>query len=489
MGLLARFTLSVALILPTTLALAGPCRVSLSSSKMTVDNVPDGLLLAAIVPSVNERGVAKLDAGNAIADCRGQRTTSFWPDESPARTPGTATIGGRQKLRDGRLAVWVVTDRVRAKPATYRNGFLAFVRIANAELVVDAVGVWGKDEDAKLSLREGPFGPRSWLEPYGHNRTSGLRDAVEQNVWLTDDAGKLTSAGGLIVEARDEDTAANGPHWKMELTATIVPDDKVKLVDHITWTLVGGAKPEVQHTIVTHVYTIEGDKLVEVAPVARRTPPRTLPQPPRGASETLRLPIVAGELELVYDSSTITATELAAAVELSPWGLPDGHAPYSIERCLPQDNRYVDCGSRDIDAPGYLTNGEINMQRNQAALDQVRAQKVVPAMQPALDWKIRSMTFYIALEEHRLAFLRTHDPTILRRPIEGVDPMKSCATAVQKILDLPYGKEQSQALRIDWQSCMNAATGDRFSAVPKEPWLNLLKTTRTTETLRRTNAD
>lgn len=487
MGLLARFALFVVLHLPT-FAMAAPCRVAIPKPKVTLDNISDALLLSAIVPSIDEHGVAKLDDGNAIADCRGQRTTSFWPDDAPQRKPGTVTIGGRQKLRDGRLAVWVVSDRVRAKPTTYRNGFLAFVRLANHELVVDAVGVWGKDEDAKLTLREGPFGPRSWVEPYGHSRTLGLSDAVQLNVWLTDDAGKLTSAGGLVVEARDEDTAATGPHWRMELTATIVPGEKVKVIDHIVWTLMGGDKPEVERTTVTHLYALDGDKLVEVAP-APRTPPRTLPQALRGKSETLRLSIVAGELELVFDPNKISERELTAAVELSPWGLPDGHAPYSIERCLPQDNRYVDCGSRDIDAPGYLTNGEINMQRNQAALEQARATKVPALMQPALEWKLRSMTFYIALEEHRLAFLRTHDPTILRRPIEGVDPMKSCAEPVRKVIDLPYGKEQSRALRVDWQNCMNAATGDRFTAVPKEPWLNLLKATGTTETLHRTNED
>lgn len=487
MGLLSRLALVVALLLPT-FAMAAPCRVAITKPKVTLDNVSDALLLAAIVPSVDDHGVARLDSGNAIADCRGQRTTSFWPDESPRRKPGSMLIGGRQKLPGPRLAVWVVTDRVRAKPVTYRNGFLAIVRLAGNELIADAVGVWGKGDDAELALTEGPFGPHSWLEPFGHSLTSGLSDVVYHNLWVADDAGTLTSAGAFVVEAHDEDTHASGPHWRMELTATIVPGNKVKVIDQITWTLIGGDKPEVQHTTVTHLYALNGGKLVEVEP-SPRTPPRALPQAIRATAQTLRLPVVAGELELVFDPRKISEAELTAAVDLSPWGLPDGHAPYSIERCLPQDNRYVDCGSRDIDAPGYLTNGEINMQRNQAALEQARATKVVPAMQPALDWKIRSMTFYIALEEHRLAFLRTHDPTILRRPIEGIDPMKSCAAVVKKVIELPYGKEQSQALRVDWQNCMNAATGDRFTAVPKEPWQNLLKTTGTTETLRRTNAD
>lgn len=185
---------------------------------------------------------------------------------------------------------------------------------------------------------------------------------------------------------------------------------------------------------------------------------------------TLRLPVPGGEQRLTYDPQKVGDSELTFAASLSPRAMPSGLAPHALERCLPHDARYQDCGSRDIEAPAYLSNGEVNVRLNQQELDRLAALKVAPELQPALAWLRRSVSFYAQLEEHRLAFLRSHDPTILALPIEGIEPSKVCAPALAKVRTLDYGKAQSLALRLDWHGCMSEAFSARHGEIPAAPW-------------------
>jgi hypothetical protein len=206
-------------------------------------------------------------------------------------------------------------------------------------------------------------------------------------------------------------------------------------------------------------------------------------------TKVLRLPVPGGEQLLSYDPNRISEADLTFAASLSPRAMPQGVAPHSLERCLPHDARYHDCGSRDVEAATYLSNGEVNVRLNQQELDRLGTRKVAPELLPALVWLRRSVAFYADLEEHRLAFLRSHDPTILSTAVDGIEPKKVCASTIAKVRALPYGTEQARILKVEWHDCMSTAFSARHGEVPAAPWEAFLRATGTSESFVKDKGD
>ncbi len=479
--------LGVLLLLVPRLASAEPaCEAPLPAPS------PDGLaklpakvidpaLLRAIVGS-DDKGRAPLrksaDGTATIADCRGHTSAADWGMRK--RKPGVVVVGARQALPDGRLAVWVVSGQQEGAPATTENGFLALVRLDGERLVVDAVGAWQNGVDAKRTLDASLFAPRGFVEPTGHTGTGGGSDSAGRTVWVTNDKGELVSAGGFDVEGYEDDLGTEGPRWAMRWKSTIKPGTPVRLIEQITWTLQDGPAPEEAKQRIERTFTLVGDKLVE-GPSKKRQPPHPADRPAgaspsaAGKAKTLISAVSTGELRLTYDPDKISEATLRAAVELSPHAAPSGLIPRQLEMCVAGDPRYRDCGSRDIEAPHFLSNGEVNLAEGRKELDRV-LQLVVPVeLQPALSWLRRSVAFSLALAERKAQFAKTQVVDVLKLPIEGLDPQATCGKQLGEVERAPDRRARWRVVSFAWHNCMIEASANRLGEFPAAPWHAFLK--------------
>ncbi len=103
--------------------------------------------ITAVIPSYDvKKGMARVEKGK-IKDVFGREAIAKPPrasdgeEEPPAMRPGTVKEHHRVALKDGRLAVWVITE-TEPSAQTSDTGFIAVIHGTDSGYAADATGVW-----------------------------------------------------------------------------------------------------------------------------------------------------------------------------------------------------------------------------------------------------------------------------------------------------------------------------------------------------------
>jgi hypothetical protein len=150
---------SVATVAPPSASVAAPvdagpastCFVDLEDPVASIDKVPSAVIARAIVPSlVTKTMQAKVipsvskDTLPTIADCLGDHADVDWgAHDPPVPPPGKVEVPLRQKLANGREAIWMITDSPVGACESH-DGFVAIVHLEDRRVVADGVGQWSR---------------------------------------------------------------------------------------------------------------------------------------------------------------------------------------------------------------------------------------------------------------------------------------------------------------------------------------------------------
>jgi hypothetical protein len=389
-----------------------------------------------------------------------------------AQKSGDAKEAARQKLPDGRTAIWIVLHQEPSAPADIQSGLLAIVRHDGKAAIIDSVGAWENGADAKHALKPGQIeGGKFFLEPTGHSGTGGGTDSTGMAVWL-DKKGKLSRAGELDVDGFDENMGTDGPHWLVEYKGSISVEDSIHVTEKQTWTLKGSKRKEVLKRVIERFFEIEQDKLKADQP-AERTPPHPADAPSKHV--TVSADASGGTLKLSFETAAISEEVVKQVADLAPEATPDSStvAP-SLEEC-DKSADYKDCGSRDINAPHFFENADVNLRRGRAQIDSIGNRRVPPELELATQWLRQMLMFSVAMQEHRLKFLKSGKLDELKGGYYELQTEKVCAPVLAKLAAEKDPTTRYRLASFEWHNCVNNAWRTLKGDYPKAYWKTFLE--------------
>lgn len=208
-----------------------------------------------------------------------------------------------------------------------------------------------------------------------------------------------------------------------------------------------------------------------------------LPLRAEAARTMLILQALDGEYKLTFDDSKFSVDHMRSLARISPRMSPEFSLSSYLELCIEGDLRYRTCGTREIDAPNFYWNAEVNLKGGQEALDFLRALAYPKELEPVVKYLESEGSFYQCLGQTMLNFLKSWDSGVLRNSCGKIDPSTHCSHSLLEIEGSRSTKVKYDLLKYKWYNCMNSVFRNRIGNYPLQVWENFLRTYGITEEL------
>jgi hypothetical protein len=195
--------------------------------------------------------------------------------------------------------------------------------------------------------------------------------------------------------------------------------------------------------------------------------------PSRISERSLGQLLLFSPYNLADSSALIDHQKIIVAFQETPQRVQKGLIAYSLETCIESDPRYRPCGTRDISAPNFFANAQVNVTRNQQILGTLDRLKVPMELSIVVQQFRRSMVFSSSAERLRLQYLQTSDLRILSRPFANLEPLKICP---KEIANLKQGRtvQRRYELSHEWFNCLNSEWIKLSPPYPRDAWTSFL---------------
>lgn len=204
-----------------------------------------------------------------------------------------------------------------------------------------------------------------------------------------------------------------------------------------------------------------------------------------------------------FDPSKISERQVRELIILSPYVGSDTHAfsrndilagtargngtidksflALPLELCTKDDPAYVPCGQRDIRAPNFLKNAQVNLQKTRNGLAWLQHLSYPEELEPVAEFLQAGLLSSLWVQETRFKYYTSWDEKILKEAHEGLEPALACKEIFEKLASVRTKIEEYGVVRHDWSNCVNHASKNRLGHYPIAAWNSFLKAYGMTE--------
>jgi hypothetical protein len=197
--------------------------------------------------------------------------------------------------------------------------------------------------------------------------------------------------------------------------------------------------------------------------------------PSQISERSLRELLVFSPYALDDSIAQVDNQQIIVGFQETPEKLEKGPIAYSLENCIDSDPRYRPCGTRDILAPNFFVNAQVNVEKNEQVLAALNRLKVPMELSIVLQQFRDSMVFYSAVERLRLEYLQTGDLRILSRPVANLHPLEICHKEIGDLKQAATLQRRYELSKQGWHNCLNSEWMKVSPPYPREAWTSFLR--------------
>ncbi|MFQ5656095.1 MAG: hypothetical protein ACE5G5_00970 [Candidatus Methylomirabilales bacterium] len=189
----------------------------------------------------------------------------------------------------------------------------------------------------------------------------------------------------------------------------------------------------------------------------------------------------SGDYAVTFESSRISEDQMKKLVLISPYlssyykGKTLVFSP-SLELCVDDDPAYLDCGTRNIRAPNFYKNAQVNLKAGRQALQFLEGLEYPEELELVVSYLRRSLSFSLWLEETRYEFYESSNADILKRKWGDIDPLMVCTATLKEIENATSQLQKYNLAKYKWHSCLNNVFRERLGQYPLESWNQFITT-------------
>ena len=192
------------------------------------------------------------------------------------------------------------------------------------------------------------------------------------------------------------------------------------------------------------------------------------------SAATLVIPTAVGEVRLHFDPLEISEERLRELTVLGPYQ-PWPFLPPALNQCISTDPEYRECGSREIDAPNFLYDAEVNLRRGRQTLADIARLEPPSELAPVLAYFQHVIAVFICLHEAELAYYRGDDHALE----VACDEIDATAVCSDLLLEAPLTGMLEARRRLagftTWITCMAPELVRQLGVYPLEAWRDFLR--------------
>lgn len=191
---------------------------------------------------------------------------------------------------------------------------------------------------------------------------------------------------------------------------------------------------------------------------------------------TLSIRALQGEYVLTFDASRVSEARIKRLYRVAPEMYSEIAIPPTLEMCVEGDPEYLPCGTRNLAAPNFFRSAETNLRKGRRILKSLSNLKPPPELEPVARYVKKSVAFYLCIDEKRLAYYRSWDPSVLAGACEGVDATLECLGVLEGLKAMSSMGSKYNEAQFALRSCMNMPFRKQLGEYPLEAWQRFLTT-------------
>jgi hypothetical protein len=195
------------------------------------------------------------------------------------------------------------------------------------------------------------------------------------------------------------------------------------------------------------------------------------------------IPFPGGVERVRFDDSTISQADIQRIFkQLDPFlsGFSGYSVPESIEFCVNDDKKYAPCGTRDIKAPNFLHNAEVNIQ--------ISAQRLRELEEASFPHELKSVRAYttallasgLRVQKCRVEYYMNWNVSTLKT-CDATEKTETCDAIVEKLDSITDPMTKYELTSFDWPNCVIRSQHKQLGAYPQNDWNRFLKAYGITE--------
>lgn len=171
-----------------------------------------------------------------------------------------------------------------------------------------------------------------------------------------------------------------------------------------------------------------------------------------------------------FNSEQFQWPHLQEYLKLAPDFWPAIATPIQLEGCRDDDLRYLPCGSRNANAPNFLANADTNLRIAREQYRKLSEMRVTPPLTEVLDYLKQLLSAWTRSAETQLAFYRTGNVELLRKPVLPGEKPACIDEAISRIQTTESKVAKRERVRLEWGNCWNNAVLKQLGNYPKAAW-------------------
>ena len=183
---------------------------------------------------------------------------------------------------------------------------------------------------------------------------------------------------------------------------------------------------------------------------------------------TISVPLSTEEVdEVTFNPTRVSAADVSRWIKLSEEG--------------PYDQADIGIGVFFAEPPSGSTKKQKEIHDAQVKLNKLRKRisdlgegHYPVELSEVVSYLRRVQSFWVWLDNQKLAFLETGDVSVLQSPFDQIDPKSSCGAVLERIRNAKDQKEAWHLACFDWHNCVLKAGEKQIGPYPENAWHSFL---------------